>query len=128
MASSWGLSWARAWGNSWGLLTTPTPPTGGGGGGGSGWVLQQFIKRPWEIPEVDKRKIVKDAYRELVEMEVSGVTELVAPFRVPQGIDWTSLLADLATVKSLVLMDIRLKQKMDEDAEEEEALILLLSY
>jgi len=124
MASSWGLSWARSWGNSWGLLTKPSY----GGGGGSGWVLQQFIKRPWEIPEVDKRKIVKDAYRELVAMEVSGVTELVAPFRVPQGIDWTSLLADLAVVKSLVLMDIRLKQKMGEDAEEEEALILLLSY
>jgi len=124
MASSWGLSWARAWGNSWGLLTKPSY----GGGGGAGWVLQQFIKRPWEIPEVDKRKIVKEAYRELVEMEVSGVTELVAPFKEQRGIDWDKLLADLAVVKALVLMDIRLKQKMDEDAEEEEALILLLSY
>jgi hypothetical protein len=124
MASSWGLSWARAWGNSWGLLTKPSY----GGGGGSGWVLQQFIKRPWEIEEVDKRKIVKEAYRELVEMEVSGVTELVAPFKEPRGIDWDKLLADLEVVKALVLMDIRLKQKMDEEAEEEEMLILMLSY
>ena len=125
MASSWGLSWARAWGNSWGLLTKPST---GGGGGGAGWVLQQFIKRPWEIEEVDKRKIVKEAYRELVEMEVSGVTELVAPFKEQRGIDWDKLLADLAVVKALVLMDIRLKQKMDEEAEEEEMLILMLSY
>jgi len=124
MASAWGLSWAKAWGNSWGLLTKPSY----GGGGGAGWVLQQFIKRPWEIEEVDKRKIVKEAYRELVEMEVFGVTELVAPFKEQRGIDWDKLLADLAVVKALVLMDIRLKQKMDEEAEEEEALILLLSY
>lgn len=124
MASAWGLSWARAWGNSWGLLTKPSV----GGGGGAGWVLQQFIKRPWEIEEVDKRKIVKEAYRELVEMEVSGVTELVAPFKESRGIDWDKLLADLTVVKALVLMDIRLKQKMDEEAEEEEMLILMLSY
>lgn len=124
MASAWGLSWARAWGNSWGLLTKPSV----GGGGGQGWVLQQFIKRPWEIEEVDKRKIVKDAYRELVEMEVSGVAEVVAPFKVQSGIDWDRLVADVQAITALVLMDIRLKQKMDEDAEEEEMLILMLSY
>jgi hypothetical protein len=124
MASAWGQSWGRTWLNSWGLLTKPSI----GGGGGAGWVLQQFIKRPWEIDEVDKRKIVKDAYRELVEMEVSGVAEVVAPYKVPQGIDWNRLLADVEAITALVLMDIRLKQKLDEDAEEEEMLILMLSY
>lgn len=125
MSSSWGLSWLRSWGNSWGLLKKPTAPAGGGGG--AGWVLQQFIKRPWEIKEVDKRRIVKDAYRELVAMEVTGVQKLVAPYRVPQGIDWTALLKDVDTVMAIVLMDIKLKQKLDEDAEEEEMLIWMLA-
>ena len=124
MSSAWGLSWAKAWGNSWGLIAKQSV----GGGGGRGWVLQQFIKRPWEIEELDKKKIIKEAYAELVEAEVSGVEELVEPYRDSNVIDWTALIADVKTAVALVLMDIRLKQKQDEDAEEEEALVWLLSY
>lgn len=124
MSSAWGLSWAKAWGNSWGLITK----TQIGGGGGQGWVLQQFIKRPWEIEEQDKKKIVKEAYQELVEMEVSGVKEIVAPYVHQSSIDWGALMKNVEAIKSIVLMDIRLKQKLEEEAEEEEALIWLLSY
>ena len=61
-------------------------------------------------------------------MEVSGVKELVAPYVQQSRIDWDALMKDIKAIKSLVLMDIRLKQKLEEDAEEEEALIWMLSY
>lgn len=60
-------------------------------------------------------------------MEVVEVQQVIAPYRVARGIDWTALLKDIETVIAIVLMDIRLKQKLDEDADEEEALIWMLA-
>ena len=124
MSSAWGLSWSRAWGNSWGLFAKPSI----GGGGGAGWVLQQFVKRPWELTKLDKKRIVREAYKDLLAAEVDGVSKLVAPYKSVHGIDWAAVVRDTTVAIDILLRDVRLKNKLDEDAAEEEALIWLMAY
>jgi len=114
VSSAWASSWGKSWGNAWGLLT------GQSTGGSHGWILQQFTKRPWEL----ERKEVEAAYRRLVNHDVVEVKKVVKPFVHKERINWAELMVDVSAVEAIIRMEI----KRLEDEEEEELLIMLLSY